>query len=681
MESGGGFAKPRPDVRPLIFPRSAALIGVSRRTGPEVVDNVVGKGIPVVAVHPRETVGGLESFAAISEVPSTPELAFMLVGQRRIEAAFDEALAAGVRAFVIPGLGNEAGSQGGAVAERIALRAREHGAAVVGPNCMGVATPMAASFWIGTIPPTFLPGHVSAVVQSGSVGEALLAMGPRVGFRCVISSGGELITDVADYCRFFAGDDGTQAVGLFLESVRRPAPFAASLGLLASAGKPVVCLKVGRSAGGARAVLAHSGAVVGSDEAFSALLRGYGVIQVDDYPELVEVLEVLGRRRRPVGKRLGAVTNSGGEGALLADHAEAAGIPFRPLSAALSDRLIEAFPNYVTPQNPVDAWAIDDVDRVFPGTFRLLAESGEVDILVAQVDQSQFLGEPEVENALLTIRALADVVEGTSIFPAVASVQACDPTPSVAELARELDVPILRGSRNAMRALGAVAAWAPTKPPVGDDRAAADLSDLLRPGSLSEYDSGTVLERYGIPVGARRRARTPQDAAQAAAKLGFPVVVKREGLAHKSRDGGVILGLVDEASVVRAAAGLGGTLLVAVQVPGALEVFCGMTRDPQYGPVVTVGLGGTSVERLPGAHSCVAPIGVEEARRLVADTTVISRVASPAALEAIALVLVALGRLAIEHPDIAAVDINPLVVNGDAAVAVDALVIVEGRER
>ncbi len=666
-------------MRPLIFPRSAALIGASERTAPEAVDNVVGKGIPVFAVHPRDTpVGGLPRYAAIGDVPTTPELAFLLVGHRRIEAVFDEALAAGVRAFVIPGLGNEAGAEGGPGAERIARRALEAGAAVVGPNCMGVAVPGAASFWIGTIPLTFLPGHVSCVVQSGSIGEALVATGPRIGFRCVVSSGGELVSDVADYCRFFAGDDGTRAVGLFLESVKRPAAFAASLELLAKAGKPVVCLKVGRSPGGARAVLAHSGAVVGSDQAFSALLRGYGVIQVDDYPELLEVMEVLGRRRRPLGRRLGGVTNSGGEGALLADHAEAAGIPFHALSPALTGRLVEAFPNYLAPQNPVDAWAIDEVERVFPGTFQILAASGELDILVGQIDQSQFLGAPEVANALLTLDALADAVEGTSIFPAVASVQPCDPTPSVASLARERDVALLRGSRNAMRALGAVAGWAPTHPPAGDGTLPIGLAGLLRPGPLTEYESGLVLERYGIPVGARRRAGTPDEAARAAAELGFPVVVKREGPAHKSRTGGVILGLEDGPSVSRAAARLGGPVLVAAQVPGSLEVYCGMTRDPDFGPVLAVGLGGAAVERLPGARSCIAPIGIEEARRLVADTVVIARVASPAAADVIAHVLVALGRLAVDHPEVGAVDVNPLVVDGAGAIAVDALVVVEG---
>jgi acetyltransferase len=543
---------------------------------------------------------------------------------------------------------------------------------------MGVAVPGAASFWIGTVPPTFLAGHVSVVVQSGSIGEALLAMGPRVGFRCVVSSGGEVVTDVADYCRFFAGDGGTRAVGLFLEAVRRPSEFAASLALLANAEKPVVCLKVGRSPGGARAVLAHSGAVVGSDEAFSALLRGYGVIEVDDYPEFVEVLEVLGRQRRPTGRRVAAVSNSGGEGALLADHAEAAGIPFQPLSKTLAHRLAEAFPNYLAPQNPVDAWAIDDVEKVFPGTLELLAGSGEMDILLAQVDQSQFLGEPEAENAALITRALADAVEGTGIFPAVASVQPCDPTPSVAELARERDVAMLRGSRNAMRALSAVAGWKPRHPPAVDW-----MSELvvLTPGAMSEFDSGTVLERYGIPIGARRQAGTPEEAADAAAELGFPVVVKREGVAHKSREGGVILGLTDRASVKSAAARLGGSVLVAAQISGALEVFCGMSRDPDYGPVLAVGLGGIAVEQLQGARSCIAPISIEEARRLVGDATVISRRAAPAALDAIARVLVALGQLAVDHPEVAAVDINPLVVDDHNAIAVDALVIVDGGRR
>ena len=655
------------------------LVGLSERSGPEVVVNAIGRGIPVAGVNRRSSeIGGIRCVPSVGAIESTPELAFMLVGHLRIEAAFEDALAAGVRAFVMPGLGNEAGAEGPAIARRIAQRARQAGAVIVGPNCMGVAVPQAPSFWIGTIDPTFMPGHVSAVVQSGSVGEALVAVGPRIGYRCLVSSGSEIATDVADYCAFFAHDEGTKAVSLFLEVVRRPEAFARALAMLADAGKPVVCLKVGRSTGGARAVLAHSGAVVGSEVAFSAMLRAYGVIEVDDYPDLIEVMEVLGRKRRPAGTRLGGISNSGGEGALLADQADAAGMPFRPLSDGLARRLSKEFPNYIAPQNPVDAWAIDSVELIFPGTLRLLAGSGEFDILVAQIDESPFLGAPEIENAVLTLRALADAVEGTPIFPAITSVQPSDSPVEVADLSRERDVAILRGSRNGMRALAAVAKWKPQRPAEHSAGVAHDLGGLLRPGALPEFESGAILERYGIPVARRRRALTADDAARAAAEIGFPSVVKRDGPAHKSRDGGVLLGLADEAAVRRAVATLGGPVLVAEQARQGVELFCGMSRDPDFGPVLVVGLGGSAAEILPGKAACLAPVDLESARALIAQAPLLVRVVPPGAVDNVAAVIVALGRLAFDHRDIAAVDINPLVVGVEQVVAVDALVVVAG---
>jgi acyl-CoA synthetase (NDP forming) len=447
-----------PDLRPLIFPKSAVLVGVSERTSPGIVESVVGKGIPVFGVHPRRpAIAGLEMFARIAELPARPELALLLVGHRAIERAIDEALDAGVRAFIIPGLGNEAAAEAAPVTARVADRLRLAGAMAVGPNGMGVAVPSTASFWFGTVPATFVPGHVSVIVHSGSIGEALLALGPRIGFRAVVSPGAEIGADVADFCAYFAGDDGTRAVGLFLETVRRPEAFDDALALLGRSGKPVVCLKVGRSPAGAAAVLAHNGARPGSQAALDRQLHDHHVIVVDDYPAFLEVLEVLGRQRRPLGARLGGVSNSGGEAALLADHADDAGMPFRPLSGGLIGRLKQAFPNYAAPQNPVDAWAVDEPERVFPETLQLLAQSGEFDILVAQIDQSQFLGAPENDNALFITRALADAVAGTSIFAAVTSVQPGDPSPEVARLARDRDVALLRGSQNAMRALAAVA--------------------------------------------------------------------------------------------------------------------------------------------------------------------------------------------------------------------------------
>jgi acetate---CoA ligase (ADP-forming) len=668
----------RGGVRPLIFPRSVVLVGASDRTYGQVeaVRNVLRGGVPAWGVNPkRDDVLGLPCAPSVAELPELPELAFLLVGHRRVEQAFEEAAAAGVRAFILPGLGNEAGADGRPIAERIAARARALEASVVGPNCMGVAVPGdSTSAWIGTVPESFVPGHVAVVSHSGSVAEALVSLGPRIGFRCVVSSGGEIARDAADITAFLADDDGTRAVGLFLEAVRRPAAFARALELLAEAAKPVVCLKVGRSRAGARAALTHTGAIVGSERAFSALLRRYGVIEVDDFPTLVETLEVLGRKRRPRGRRVAAISESGGEGALLADQGEAAGMPFEPLPAPLASQLQSEFPNYLDPGNPLDAWAIDEADRVYPRSLELLAESGAFDVLVAQIDLSQWRGAAEAKWCAMIVRALADTVEGREIFPAVASVQTADPPPTVAALASSRDVALLRGSRNAMRALAAVARWRPARnePPPGEP---VDVSDLLVEGALPEYESALVLERYEIPVAPRRRATSSQEAVSAARELGFPVVVKADGPAHKAAAGGVALGLQDEEAVALAAKRLGGRVLVTRQLESGPEAFCGVARDPQYGPVLAVGAGGRAVEALSLAVVTLAPVGLEEARELVADAPGLSP--SEAAADALARTLVALGRLAHGHPEVAAVDVNPLILSADGAVAVDALVVVE----
>src|SRR5206468_2378987 len=255
----------------------------------------------------------------------------------------------------------------------IADRAVEEGVVLLGPNCMGVGAPGELSLWIGTVPETFRPGRISVVSQSGSIAEALLGIGPRVGFRSVVSSGGEMVSGAAEFLDYFAEDEATGAIGLFLETVRRPPEFADALARCAEAGKPVVCLKVGRSQAAARAALAHTGAVVGSARAFSAVLHRHGAIDVHDFTALVETPEL-----------------SGG------------------------------FPNYVAPGNPLDAWAIEEAELVFPGSIDVLVGSGAYDIVVAQADQSQFRGAEEHEWCFMIVRALAEATAGTDVFPAVA---------------------------------------------------------------------------------------------------------------------------------------------------------------------------------------------------------------------------------------------------------------------
>jgi acetyltransferase len=674
----------RGGLRPLLEPLTLAIVGASDRGGVHaaIADNVRRGGTDVWPVNPtRDEVLGVPCFASIADLPARPDVVLLAVGHRRVEAAFADALDAGCRTFVLPGLGNEAGAEGPAIAAAVGSRAVEADAAVLGPNCMGVAVPGGSSCWIGSLPESFRSGHVAVVTQSGSVGEALTALGPRIGFRCVISSGAEIVRDVADYCSLLVEDERTAAVGLFLETVRRPAAFARALEQLADAGKPVVCLKVGRSQAGARVALAHTGAIVGSAEAFSALLRRHGVIEVEDFPELVETLEVLGCRRWPRGARVAAISESGGEAALLADAGEAAGLPFVPLPDELAQALLAEFPNYISPGNPLDAWAVDTVEKVFPRSLQLLARSGAFDILVAQVDHSQFRGGWEQHWARLIVQSLADAVDGTSVFPAVTTVQTSDPPPELAAFTHELDLPLLRGSGAAIRALARVALRRPPVPLTADGRAPVDLADLLPPaGPLPEHESAAVLERYGLRFPPRRRASTPAETAAAAVELGFPVVVKVDGPAHKARSGGVVIGVSSAEEAEERAAELGGPVLVARQVAAGAEAFCGVVRDPLYGPVLSVGLGGVAVEALSIAAVALPPVDAAAALEVVAEAPGLAAVATPAALEALAGTLVALGRLALDHPEIAAVDVNPLILDSEGATPVDALVVVAGTE-
>src|SRR4029079_7266658 len=185
-------------VRPLLFPRSVAVVGASPRHG-RIVEEIVRSGIPAWGVHPtRDEVLGLPCFPNVAGVPDEPELVALLVGHERVEDAFAEALAVGMRVFFLPGLGNEAGALGPEIAARIAERAKVEDAVLLGPNCMGVAAPEEASIWIAPVPDTSRPGRVSVVSQSGSIAEALLGIGPRVGFRSVGSSRGGGVPETGD---------------------------------------------------------------------------------------------------------------------------------------------------------------------------------------------------------------------------------------------------------------------------------------------------------------------------------------------------------------------------------------------------------------------------------------------------------------------------------------------------
>jgi acetyltransferase len=291
----------------------------------------------------------------MAECPAVPEMVVMGVGHGRIETAIEDVLSVeGVKAIITPGLGNEAGHEGPPISERISARVREAGIAMVGPNCMGIATPGSPSPWIGSLHTTFVPGPVATLAHSGSIGEILVSLGPRVGFRTMVSSGNETVVDAADFVAWFAQDPATRVIGLFLEAVRRPEAFEEALRRVSEAGKVAIVMKVGASEMGAEAALAHTGALVGSDRSFSAMLRHYNAIRVDDFGDWIEHLEVFGREKPPRG-RGSASSRTRAARASFADKAEQAGIPLSLFPDKLRAAISAEFPNFLHVGNPSTA--------------------------------------------------------------------------------------------------------------------------------------------------------------------------------------------------------------------------------------------------------------------------------------------------------------------------------------
>jgi acetate---CoA ligase (ADP-forming) len=663
----------------IFDPRSVAIYGISERTSLRIAENMTVPGVPFYGINPTKTTAcGVTCYPTIGDCPAVPEMVVMGVGHGRIEAAIDDVLSVeGVRAIVTPGLGNEAGREGPAISARISARVREAGIAMVGPNCMGIATPGFPSPWIGSLHPTFVRGPVATLVHSGSIGEILVSLGPRIGFRTVISAGNETVTDAADFVAWFADDPATRVVGLFLEAVRRPAAFEAALLRLAEAGKVAVVLKVGTSDLGAQAALAHTGAMVGSDRSFSAMLRHYGAIRVDDFGDWLEHLEVFSRVRPPRGRRIGAITNSGGEGEYFADKAEQAGIPLELFSPGLREQITGEFPNFVHVGNPADCWAIDDDRVVFPRVFEIMAGSGEFDVLVSAIDHSVWLKGTERTLARNIAEDLRAAVEGTDIFPAVITVTTADPPVEDLEWAREHDIPVLKGTLPGLRALAARLDHERYLPPARNVPADEPIAGS---GALSEVDSAAVLHEHGVPYVRAERCASADEAVSAAERIGYPVVCKIDNVAHKARVGGVALHLADAPSVRAAAERMGGQVVVAEQASGGVEVLIGGVRDPDYGPTVVVGIGGGLAEQLDLVEAALAPLDEAGARRLIAAVPALTRLLGGEPPQALVDAVVCVSQLMAEHPEALEIDVNPLLVSGERAVALDCLIVLKESE-
>ena len=398
---------------------------------------------------------------------------------------------------------------GAATAAQIGPKLAAAGVAMLGPGLHGRCDAARAVAEIGGIPPSFLSRWRGRRRAVGLARSVLVGVGPRTGFRTVISTGAEETVDLADVLAYLAADERTRVAALFIEGIRRPAAFEEGLRLMAEAGKPVIVLKAGTSAVAARAALAHTGALVGSDRSFSAVLRHYGAIRVDDASSSVEHLIAFGANRTPRGTRIGAITASGGEGEHVADVAERIGWPMSDPSPELAGRLRERFPNFGHIANPVDGWAIDAAEVLFPAILDELAASGEYDSLLSVADHSRWVTSSIAEHYTDMLRQLV-ARAGDGLFPCAISVTTAEPPEADLRYTLEHDLPLLRGVGAGVAALTSRLGFAPFVPP---SRAVPMAEPIAGAGPLPELESAQILaapaSRRRAPSAARRRGPQP----------------------------------------------------------------------------------------------------------------------------------------------------------------------------
>ena len=680
------------DLSRTLRPHSIAVVGASPRSfaGQIVQANCdehgfTGTVTPINAKY--DTIGDRACAPSLSALAQSPDVVVALVGTARVVGIAEEAAAIGAGALIVPGAGfTDSGDAATELARDLSGIAHSSGMRVVGPNCMGLVDLVTGAMpYIGTVPPQVRRGSVAAIAQSGAVIEALVNCGGRVPFSTLVSSGAEAVTTTADLLRFFAHDDETSSVLVFLEGFEDAADLLAAARDVAAADKTVAACFVGRSAAAQDGILAHSGKLAPAARVTEAALEQAGIVLADDLDQLITMGEILGVGRLPAGRRMHAVTNSGGEANLICDIADDAGLDLPSMSEAAARRLSDHWPSFHI-ANPLDPWGVDAYDKVYPEAIQAVADEPG-DILVVSQDQQVTSGAYERTLGLDLVNYLAAAVEESDKLPVLLSPTSQDPDPAVTQRCREAGIALLRGVSPALHALSRLAARPMPTPLV--PRTATPVEALTTDNPMTEDRALEVLASVGVATPRQIRVSSPDDVATAAADIDGPVVVKAvaEGLLHKSELGLVQCNLYGPDAARFAAkeildagreAGLEVELLVVEQVQGALDVVVGFKRDDQFGPTTLVGLGGVWTEMLDSVSVHVGPMDEAAARRLLNGSQV-GRMLSNARggaldVDGVIRALCAVSDIGQAHPEVVAIDINPIMVSKSRAVAVDAVI-------
>jgi acetyl coenzyme A synthetase (ADP forming)-like protein len=694
-------------LRRLLCPRSVAVVGASEKpgaVGTAVMRNLCAAAFPgpIYPIHPTaSTIQSLAAFARLDAVPGPIDLAIIAVPSKHVLDVVEQCGRKGVQSIILLTAGFAEVGPAGQLRQAELLRvARSYGMRLIGPNCIGAintdpTAPLNATF--GPLMPR--SGRIGMATQSGALGLAAIdfTAARGLGFSSLVSMGNKADISGNDLLGYWHTDTRTDLILLYLESLGNPRKFA-RLARGVGRSKPIVAVKSGRSRVGARATASHTGALLSaSDVTVDALFQQAGVIRTDTLDEMLDVAELLVHQPLPAGRRVAIVTNAGGPAVMCADACEARGLELLPLSEATQATLREFLPVEASVTNPVDMLAAATAEQ-YGQTLRAIAEDSNVDAVIS-IFLPPLATQPE--DVALAISVAVDSL--TAAKPILAVFMSAQPLPAL-NTSSGGRIPGYHTPEPAVIALSHALHYADWRAlPVEDapsfsdtypDDAGALLADALQRGGgwLTPDEVRRLLVMYGVRVVDQRLVATAEEAADAAAVLGGEVALKAiaPGLLHKSDVGGVRLHLDghrnvlaaahDMAAAVRSAIGTPPTaFLIQRMAPPGVEMLVGVVDDPQFGPTIACGAGGTLVELLKDVSVRLSPLTRHDASSMLRELRSFPllegyRGTPRCDIDALEDVLLRIGALADDHPQIAELDCNPVMVSAMGAVVVDARV-------
>jgi acetate---CoA ligase (ADP-forming) len=674
----------------LIYPQTVAVLGASRdpaKVGHAFVANLLKSGFQgnIVPVNPQaKEILGLKCYRALEEYDGKVDLGIVVVPPKLVKDAIQSSIRAGAKVVTVITAGfKEVGADGAALEEELVEMCRSQGVRLMGPNCLGILNThhrMNATF-APSVPPA---GKISVISQSGALCVAILdwAAKQKLGMGKVISIGNKADLNEADFLQALAEDKETAVIASYLESIKEGNKFLRIAEEAASV-KPVVILKVGITSAGAKAASSHTGSLAGADIAYGAAFKRAGVIRAENFEALFDYALAFSSQPLPQGNRVAVITNAGGPGIMAADAAETLGLKMVTPSEQTKAKLRAFLPPAASVGNPVDVIG-DAPPDLYINSLKVLQEDDDIDAIVVVVTPQN------MTQPLPLAERLAATHNGKK--PLLTTFMGGEAVEGAKEKLMAAGIPNYPSPERAMDALRAMcdyAAWR-RRParivarfPVNRRRVDRIIQAQLRSGTsqVGEVEAKDILRAYEFNVLEGHLARTADDAVEIADRIGYPVVLKISSpdIIHKSDFGGVRINLAN-AEQVRDAFDL-MMLRIQKRAPNAhlrggfvekmgqrgREVILGMTRDPQFGPMLMFGLGGIFVEVMKDVTFHLAPITAEEAMQMLKGTRSYAllqgaRGQAPVDLEAIAGALQRISQLATDYPEITELDINPFIV-------------------